>query len=95
MKSMHAAHRNLTGVYCIYRPMLKSENAKTPAMTGAVLAALIATIIAPYAAMFLGLYRWSHYAPLLARAYQKPLPSRRHAWTTNLPGTRAETRGQG
>jgi hypothetical protein len=66
MKSMHAAHRNLTGAYCVYSPILKSENAKTRTMTDAVLAALNATIIALYAAMFLGLYRWSHYAPLFA-----------------------------
>jgi hypothetical protein len=39
---------------------------KERAMTDAVLiVALVATILALYAAMFVGVYRWSHYDPLL------------------------------
>lgn len=66
MKSVNFDHRNLTGPYCVYPPILSSDSGTTRAITYAMLVAVIAMIIALYAAMFLGLYRWSHYDPLLA-----------------------------
>jgi hypothetical protein len=63
---MDFGHCNLTGAYCVYPPILSSDNAKKRAMTDELLAGVIAVIIALSAAMFLGLYRWSQYSPVFA-----------------------------
>jgi hypothetical protein len=69
MKSMHIDHSNLLRTQwtsSVHRQTRGADGIKAHTMADAVLiVTVVATILVLYAAMFMGLYRWSHYDPLL------------------------------
>jgi hypothetical protein len=68
MKYVHFDHTNQLRVPATSYVRARTWHADCPKarmMTDAVLVGVAIAILALYAAMFLGLYRWGHYAPLL------------------------------
>ena len=67
MKSIHAGKSHLLRTTTISRVLARfrsSDDLKERAMTDVVLSAGFAVIILLYVVMLVGLYRWSHYAPI-------------------------------
>jgi hypothetical protein len=48
----------------VLAPFTGSDALKERAMTDVVLSAGLSSIVMLYVVMFVGLYRWSHYAPI-------------------------------
>ena len=70
MKFEHHNHSNpqlATSSYLQHRPSSAGANEYRVA-DALLMIGVVAAIIALYAAMFVGLYRWSHYDPLLPDA---------------------------
>jgi hypothetical protein len=71
MKSVHVGHSNLLRAPATSHSYCRTRNVdatKGQAITDAVLLAIAAAILALYAAIVVGLYRWSRYDPLLPSA---------------------------
>ncbi|MBV8055303.1 MAG: hypothetical protein JO071_08705 [Deltaproteobacteria bacterium] len=69
MKSVPVDHNNLLRTRwtsSVHRQTQGADSVKARTMAdGVLIVAVVAAILALYAAMFMGLYHWSHYDPLL------------------------------
>ena len=68
MKSIQGGKSHLLGATTMGHVPLRcraSDDLKERAINAVTLSAVVVAIVALYAVMFVGFYRWTHYAPLL------------------------------